>query len=727
MNDATVIEGVLEHVSYANPENGWSVVQLATASHGAVTAVGGLLGARQGETLRLTGRFVKDPRFGEQFRVDSYLTLAPSTLLGIERYLGSGLVPGVGAKMAKRLVAHFGDETLDVLDRSPERLTEAPGVGRKLKERITEAWGEQRAVKDVMIFLQGHGVSSGLAARIWKVFGDQAVHVLRDDPYRLAEAVRGIGFLTADRIAADVGVARDAPARLEAGLLHVLRSAGDDGHTFLPRAELQSKAAQLLAVDADKLTPALAALADAKRVIRRQLDGDEAILVAAIEHAEHALATRLRALAERPAPPLAIDLPRAIAGYEKEASIKLADAQRQAIARAVRDRLLVITGGPGTGKTTLVRGIVSVLQAKGLRLQLAAPTGRAAKRLAEATGHPAKTIHRLLEFDPKNGQFQRDSDNPLAGDLLVIDEASMLDTTLAASLLDAVPDEARLVLVGDVDQLPSVGPGRVLADVIASGVIEVVRLATIFRQAHSSQIVESAHRVREGRLPVLDADGKTGDFFFIGRKEPEDALATLIELVTRRIPDRFGFDPMTAIQVLTPMQRGLLGAAQLNQALQAELNPHGASLTRGNRLLRVGDRVMQMRNNYNLDVYNGDIGWIDAIDKDKRELLITIDARTVRIPFADLDQVSLAYACSIHKSQGSEFPCVVTPLHTQHFVMLERNLLYTAITRGKKLVLIVGSRQALRRAVERQTAMRRHTLLAPRLARPSDYPEAKAD
>lgn len=715
MPKTKIIEGVLQRVTFNNPESGWSVITLATQQRGPVTAVGILLGIRPGEALRLTGRFERNPKFGEQFKVESYLTIEPSTQAGVERYLGSGLIPGLGPKMARRLVAHFGDETLNVIEKTPKRLSEAPGVGPVLQARIRDAWSEQHAVKDVMIFLQGHGVSPGIAARIWKVFGAQAVQVLREDPYQLAEAVSGIGFLTADRIASEVGIARDAPARLEAGILHVLHRAAEDGHTFLPAIELRARAARLLGVEVAALEAPLAALVASERARERETPDTRAIFLRAIEDAEATLAARIRTLAARPAPPLAIDLAQALARYEKQARITLAKAQRQAITRAVRDRLLVITGGPGTGKTTLVRGIVSTLEASRLRIQLAAPTGRAAKRLAEATGRPAKTIHRLLEFDPRKRCFLRDHQTPLSLDLLVIDEASMLDTLLAQSLLEAIPDHARLVLVGDVDQLPSVGPGRVLADIITSGTVAVVRLETIFRQAHTSLIVESAHRVRGGALPVLGADGAQGDFFFIGREAPEGALATVLELVTERIPRRFGFDPMDDIQVLTPMQRGLLGAANLNHDLQARLNPHAASLRRGNRVLRVGDRVMQLRNNYDLDVFNGDVGRIDAIDEPHRELLVTVDGRTVRYPFANLEQLSLAYACSIHKAQGSEFPCVVVPIHTQHFIMLERNLLYTAITRGKRLVVVVGSRRALRRAVERQTALKRHTLLAQRL------------
>lgn len=716
MPETDVIEGVLAHISFQNPDNGWSVVQVETEDRGTVTATGNLLGVQAGEHLRLTGRFEHDRRYGEQFRIDSYLALQPRTTKGIERYLASGVIDGVGEKTARRLVAHFGTEVLDVIEKDPERLRDVTGIGRVLAERIRDGWGDQRAVKDVMIFLQGHGISAALAARILKVYGDQTVAVLRADPYRLASEIRGIGFLTADRIAEEIGIARDAPARLTAGLVHTLERASDDGHTFVPRDQALEQAARLLDQGEPAIAKALDAMAADGKLTRRRLGGagNEAVFLSRLERAEAGLATRLRALSQQASPPLAIDLDAGLARYEKRAGITLAPAQRDAIARAMREKVLVITGGPGTGKTTLVRGIVELLGDRGLKIQLAAPTGRAAKRLTESTGEGAKTIHRLLEYEPVGQVFQRDAQMPLSGDAIIVDEASMLDTELADHLLDAISDRARLILVGDVDQLPSVGPGRVLADIIESAVVSVVRLERIYRQARRSLIVDSAHRVRQGRMPVVEAT-ENADFYFIPRSTPEKTLATVLELVTARIEAGFGLDPRTDIQVLTPMQRGLLGAINLNVELQARLNPDGTALVRGHRTLRVGDRVMQMRNNYDLEVWNGDVGRVVGIDKEKRELLVGIDARVVRFPFAGLDELALAYACSIHKSQGSEFPCVVVPIETQHYVMLERNLLYTAITRGKRLVIVTGNRRALRRAVERQTARRRHTLLAARL------------
>ncbi|RMH17087.1 MAG: ATP-dependent RecD-like DNA helicase [Acidobacteria bacterium] len=710
------MEGVVERVVYSNEENGWSVVRLSLPQRGEATAVGHLLGVQPGESVRLEGRWVRDPTYGEQFRAESYLTVEPATLAGIERYLASGLIPGIGDKHAAALVRHFGLDALEVIDRQPERLTEVPGIGKVRSRRIREAWGEQRAVRDVMIFLQGHGVSPRLAAKIFKVYGRDAVRVVKENPYRLAQEVYGIGFQTADRIARDVGLPADDPQRLAAGVIYALRRAADDGHTYLPEEELLERAGEVLGVAPQALEPVVAHLAAAGELILRPLPGGgKAVFSTPLERAEASLAENLRRLALSPPPPLRIDVERALAWYQRRAGIDLAAEQRRAIARALSERLLVITGGPGTGKTTLVRGIVAILVKKGLKVALAAPTGRAAKRLAEATGHAARTVHRLLEWNPHDRAFARGPDHPLAADVVVVDEASMLDVQLAASIARAIPERGRLVLVGDVDQLPSVGAGRVLADVIDSGVVPVARLTEIFRQAQQSLIVQNAHRVRAGDMPILRPPGDEGDFFFFRREEPERIVATVLELVTRRLPRRFGFDPQADVQVLTPMQRGLLGAANLNAELQARLNPGGRAVGRGRRQLRLGDRVMQVRNNYDLEVWNGDVGRVAGLDAENETLSVAFDERLVRYDFANLDELVLAYAISIHKSQGSEYPCVVIPLHTQHYVLLERNLLYTAITRGKRLVIVVGSRRALALAVKNATSRQRYTLLAQRL------------
>lgn len=710
------LEGTLDKVVFQNEENAWSVVRLQVEGRAApATAVGKLLGVEAGERLRLSGEWVKDPKYGRQFQFVSYMTLQPSTLQGIEKYLASDLIKGIGPELAKRLVAKFGLDTLEVIEKHPDRLGQVSGIGPKRRAQIREAWAEHRQVKDLMVFLQSHDVSTNLAVKIYKAYGDDALAMVRQDPFRLAREIHGVGFLTADGVASSLGLPQDAPQRLRAGLLHVLTQAADRGHLFLPRQELLEQARELLGVEASGLESRLGELTRAGEIVT----DDEAVYLAALHRAETGVAERLRALAEQGDANPRLHVEKALAWFESRHDLELAPEQREAIRRGLTARVLVVTGGPGTGKTTLVRGIVEILTKKQRKVLLAAPTGRAAQRLAEATGMEAKTIHRLLEYNPMTRRFERDADRPLKAELVVLDETSMLDIHLAHAVLRAISDTTRLLLVGDADQLPSVGPGRVLGDLVDSGAVDVVRLQRIYRQARRSWIVTNAHRIREGQMPIWPTETKPGaDFFFIERGTPQDALETLSYLVLRRIPESFGFDPVEDIQVLTPMNRGLLGTKSLNEVLKEQLNPPKAGapeVVRGSRSFRVGDKVMQIRNNYDLGVWNGDLGRVTAIDPEEGEVTVAFDDRTVQHDLSTLDELVPAYACSIHKSQGSEYPCVVLVLSTQHWVMLERNLLYTGLTRAKRLAVIVGETRALGAAVRNYKQERRWSKLAERL------------
>jgi exodeoxyribonuclease V alpha subunit len=711
------LDGTLERFVFRNDESAFTVARLATPDHQVVTVVGELVGVSEGLPLRLRGHWVDDKKFGRQFRVASYQLRSPETLVGIERFLGSGVIPGIGPELARRLVGHFAMDTLEVIDRAPERLVEVPGIGAGRAQKLAAAFAAQREVQDVMVFLRGHGVSAAFAARIVKRYGKDAIKIVRANPYRLAHEIWGIGFRTADAIAGKLGIARDAPERLEAGLLHALETATEDGHLHLPDEELIAVAADLLGVAIDRLPPRLAALEQHQLVVRETLGhrGSCTMMPWAYD-AETQAATLLAALVRTPARGLSLDVHAAIHAFEAVTGVSLATQQRRAVEAALVDKCTVITGGPGVGKTTIVKAIVHLARLVSRNVALAAPTGRAAKRLGEATAMEATTIHRLLEFQPHAGGFQRTRDNPLDADLIVIDEASMVDAQLFSALIAAVRPGAQLILVGDIDQLPSVGAGAVLADVIDSEAATVIRLTEIFRQAQASKIVVSAHAINQGELPELDTpDGAAADFFFIARDDPQAARATIVELVAERIPARFGFDPVTDIQVLAPMHRGELGTTAINRALQDRLNPSAGTteLTRGDRTYRRGDKVMQLRNDYDKAVFNGDIGVIAGIDD--AIVRVEFDGRAAVYERAELDQLAHAYAVSVHKSQGSEYPAVVIPLVTQHFMMLQRSLLYTAVTRGKKLVVVVGHRRAVAMAVRNADAKRRYTWLAERV------------
>jgi exodeoxyribonuclease V alpha subunit len=719
-SDEATLDGTISRIVFKSDDSSFLVAQVATEGGMPVTVVGDMIGVTEGLPLRLRGTWVEDRKWGRQFKVATYQLRSPQTLVGIEKFLGSGLIPGIGAELARRLVDKFGLETLIVIDKEPARLTEVSGIGASRATKLAQAFAAQRHVQDVMVFLQGHGVSAAFAARIVKRYGKDAIEIVRANPYRLAHEIWGIGFRTADGIAEKLGMARDAPERLEAGLLHALETSAEDGHVFLPDEELVATAVELLAVATDVLPPRLGAL-EARQLVVRDVLGDRGpcTMLPQLWEAETSSAAKLAAIIRTPARGMALDLHAAIHAFEAVTSVTLAAQQRKAVESALVDKCVVITGGPGVGKTTIVKAIVHLARLVKRKVSLAAPTGRAAKRLGEATVSEAVTIHRLLEYQPQVGGFQKKEDNPLDADVLVIDEASMVDALLFRAVLAALRPGAQLVLVGDVDQLPSVGAGAVLNDVIASEAATVIRLTEIFRQAAASKIVVSAHAINAGEVPDLDSPaGAVTDFYFVGRDDPEAARATLVEMVAERIPARFGFDPITQVQVLAPMHRGELGTAALNRALQEKLNPAvpGAmALTRGERTFRRRDKVMQLRNDYDRNVFNGDIGVIDGVDPEANTLRVDFDGRIVPYERAELDQLVHAYAVSVHKSQGSEYPAVVIPIATQHYMMLQRSLLYTAVTRGKQLVVLVGSRRAVGLAVRNADARRRYTWLAERL------------
>ncbi|MEU4692691.1 ATP-dependent RecD-like DNA helicase [Actinoplanes sp. NPDC023714] len=715
-----VLEAVLERLTYVNEETGYTVARVATAKSGndLLTVVGSLLGAQPGESLRLSGWWSSHPQYGRQFEVISYTTVLPATIQGIRRYLGSGLVKGIGPVFAERIVDHFGLDTLQIIEESPERLIEVAGLGPKRTKKITAAWAEQKAIKEVMVFLQGVGVSTSIAVRIYKKYGDASIAVVKNSPYKLASDVWGIGFKTADTIAQAVGIPHDSPERVKAGLQYTLSQATDNGHCFLPVEKLTEESSKILEVGPQLIPSCLAALVEEEGVVR---EGDDVYLVP-FHRAEQSLASSLRSLlsdrADRMPSFAGVDWAKALAWLGRRTGQTLAAEQEQAVRLALTSKVAVLTGGPGCGKSFTVRSIVELAAAKYAKIQLVAPTGRAAKRLAELTGHPAATVHRLLKLQP-GGEATYDRDNPLDADLLVVDEASMLDLILANKLVKAVPPGAHLLLVGDVDQLPSVGAGEVLRDLLAAEVIPRVRLTQIFRQAAKSGVVTNAHRVNQGRPPQFE--GMT-DFFLFPCDDTEAAAALTVDVVCTRIGRRFGLDPRRDVQVLTPMHRGPAGAGALNGLLQQQLTPGREGLPEkrlGGRVFRVGDKVTQIRNNYDkgtAGVFNGTVGVVTALSPEEQTLSVRTDEdELIEYDFDELDELAHAYAITIHRSQGSEYPAVVIPLTTSAWMMLQRNLLYTAITRAKKLVVLVGSRRALAAAVRTVSAGRRHTALARRL------------
>jgi len=719
------LEGQIERITYANEDTGYTVAKVKAPGYlTPVTVVGNLLALAPGEVLEMKGVWENHPKFGRQFRITSHSTMLPVTIKGIKKYLGSGLIKGIGRVMASRIVKEFGDQTLEIIDGRIDRLARVEGIGQKRIEMIKKAWADQKEIRAIMIFLQDQDVGLSHAAKIYKQYGQRSVAVVSQNPYRLATDISGIGFQTADRVAAKLGFEKDSSVRAEAGVLYVLNHLSEDGHVFYPYESLIEKCRDVLEQDRETVTKAFGAVALDEKIVIEDLNqrpdeyrsNEKAVYLKGLHICETGIARYLSRLLVSGKSSREVDREKAVHWVQERLDMRLAPRQVEAVGRAVSDKVLVITGGPGTGKTTIIHAVIQIYRAAGARIYLAAPTGRAAKRMTEATGLGARTIHRMLEFSWQKGGFQRNENRPVEADVIIVDEASMIDTALMYHLAKAVPRGATVILVGDANQLPSVGPGNVLRNLIESGVVPVVELKDIFRQARESLIIMSAHRINQGLLPEAAPPGEDlEDFYFIEQEEPEQALNIIKELVSRRIPQRFNLDPVGDIQVLSPMHKGILGTENLNRTLQQSLNRSTGEITRGDRVFRLKDKVMQIRNNYEKEVFNGDIGLIKSIDAEKRELIVTYDRRQVPYDYMELDEIVLAYAISVHKSQGSEYPAVVFPLLFQHYIMLQRNLIYTAVTRGKRLVVVVGSKDALGMGVRNEETGKRYTHLMERL------------
>jgi exodeoxyribonuclease V alpha subunit len=722
----TELHGQIEKITYASEETGFTIAKVRVDDRkDLVTVVGNLVAPMVGEILKMEGEWVNHPRYGEQFKIVQYKTEIPASVYGVGKYLGSGLIKGIGPVMAKRIVEKFGERTLEVIDKNIEKLAEVEGVGQKRIKMIKKGWDDHKEIREVMIFLQAHGISSGYATKIFKQYGSKSIDVVKQNPYHLATEVFGIGFVTADRIAEKLGFAKDSELRAEAGITYVLNQLADEGHVYYPYEPLMEKCQEILQVDREVIVKPFGRVALDNKIVIEDLNQDieefrqnyKAVYLARFHFSETTVAARLKSLFAAAKSIRKIDTDRAIEWIQTKLDITLAQRQIEAIRCAVEDKVLVVTGGPGTGKTTIINAVLKIIARLGVDVMLAAPTGRAAKRMSEATGHEAKTIHRMLEYSIKRGGFQRNQDRPLKCDLLIVDEASMIDTILMHHLLKAIPPQATFIMVGDVDQLPSVGAGNVLKDIIDSGAVKMIELNEIFRQAQESSIVISAHKINNGELPSLKVSVRTDeDFYFIEQEDPEEVLRIILELTKERIPRRFGFDPVDDIQVLTPMHKGIVGAGNLNLELREALNPGEGGITRGGMHLRVNDKVMQIRNNYDKEIFNGDIGRIARIDSTNQEVTIAFDGVEVSYDYGELDEVVLAYAISVHKSQGSEYPAVILPILTQHYALLQRNLIYTAVTRGRELVVLVGTRKALAIAVNNDKTEKRYTYLRHRLS-----------
>ncbi|MCH5276329.1 MAG: ATP-dependent RecD-like DNA helicase [Desulfovibrionaceae bacterium] len=722
------LEGTLERVVFHNPENGYTVFRMRVeGKEDLSTVVGAMSSPQPGVNLRVRGHWISHPKFGRQMQMISWEEHRPATTEGIRLFLASGCIKGVGPRWADRIVARFGTETLRVLDEDPDRLLELPRFGRKRLAEVKASWAEHQGVRELMMFLQPHGIGPSYAVRIYRFYGQQALAIVQENPYRLAMDIHGIGFATADALAAKLGFAPDSPLRAQAGVLYTLLKITDDGHIYYPRAKLVEEASRQLEIAPEGIDEALTQLELEERIIIEDLGDHAGVYLSRHYLYESKIAFYLQRLLRSPKSVHFADARKTVREVLERLPMQLADEQREAVYTAATAKLMVLTGGPGTGKTTILNAIIQVFAEAGAKILLAAPTGRAAKRMAETSGRDAKTIHRLLEYSPKEDGFGRNENNPLACGLLVVDEASMMDTMLMYHLVKAAPLGATFILVGDVNQLPSVGPGNVLRDVIASGVVPVVELFEVFRQAAESDIICNAHQINRGDMPTLRQSGTT-DFYFFRQDDPELAADLVVDLVRERIPQRFGFRPED-IQVLSPMLKGAVGVNNLNRRLQDALNPQESFIQRGDRQFRPGDKVMQIRNNYDKDVFNGDIGTIIVLDREERELTVRYDERNVPYQWDEMDEIVPAYAISIHKSQGGEYPAVVIPLLMQHYVLLQRNLVYTAVTRGRKLVVLVGEYKALAMAVKNNRIRHRYTWLARRLTggqaarRPDMLPE----
>ena len=720
----TELSGQIERITYTNEENGFTIAKIKV--HGRqdlVTVLGNIMAPTPGEILKMRGEWVNHPKFGEQFKVEEYTTGVPATVYGIKKYLGSGLIKGLGPVMADRIVKKFGSRTLEVIEDDIAKLAQVDGIGQKRIAMIKNAWDEQREIRDVMLFLQSHGISSGHATKIFKHYKNRSIAVVTENPFRLATDIFGIGFVTADLIAEKLGFPKNSPLRVEAGILYVLNKLADEGHVYYPYEPLVSKSREMLSVDRDIVVQAIGNIAAEGKVIIEDLnasieeyrENNKAAYLTQYHRCETTIAGLLKRLLLAPKSIRKVESGKALNWVQERLNITLAEKQIAAIQCALEEKVMVITGGPGTGKTTIINVILKIFSRIKVKTMLAAPTGRAAKRMSEATGHEARTIHRLLEYSFTKGGFQKNEEKPLKCDLIIVDEASMIDTILMYHLLKAIHAGATFILVGDVNQLPSVGAGNVLNDIIASGTVPVVELNEIFRQAQTSRIIVNAHKINNGEVPLLQDDGPENDFYFIEQQDPQKVLEIILELTKTRIPHRFGFDPVDDIQVLTPMHKGIVGAGNLNQELQKILNPGVDKVVRGDRSYRINDKVMQIKNNYDKEVFNGDIGRITGIQPDDHEVNVNYDGRNVIYGFAELDEIVLAYAVSVHKSQGSEYPVVVVPILTQHYVLLQRNLIYTAVTRGRELVVLIGTRKALAIGINNDKTQQRYTYLRYRL------------